>query len=344
MNRSIFIVAFFAAATAALGAQQASQSNPYEGTSTPPPDDTIITSTTPQPKPPAAHPEIAPQAAPAQSPSQQTPAMRPSDANLAPVGNTKYAAMSGDGTDDGIVQVAPPLQQCGDVAALIHSRSGWRYCASCSAGPRRVGRGDVNSRGVDWRSFERAQREGQPFRSRVASDVVEGGQVLIPAGSEIDGTVVGVSTGHFGGHGSLMLRPEKVILPNGSSYRLHAVVTDAPDSNTRVGAEGVIGPGSRLKRDGIEYGGVVGGGAITGAFLGGPAGALAGGIIGAGVVTTHLLVSHPQANLDSGTTLMLTLTERMHLVSEGYERQLAQPASAKIPQPATLPLALREGV
>ena len=61
----------------------------------------------------------------------------------------------------------------------------------------------------------------------------------------------------------------------------------------------------------------MGGGAITGAFLGGPAGALAGGIIGAGVVTTHLLVSHPQANLDSGTTLMLTLTERMHLDSEG---------------------------
>jgi hypothetical protein len=62
---------------------------------------------------------------------------------------------------------------------------------------------------------------------------------------------------------------------------------------------------------------VVGGGAITGAFLGGPVGALAGSIVGAGVVTTHLLVSHPQANLDSGTTLMLTLTERMHLVPAG---------------------------
>ncbi|MGA7857556.1 MAG: hypothetical protein WCA11_06510 [Terracidiphilus sp.] len=317
MNRSIFIVAFFAAATAALGAQQASQSNPYEGTSTPPPDDTIITSTTPQPKPPAAHPEIAPQAAPAQSPSQQTPAMRPSDANLAPVGNTKYAAMSGDGTDDGIVQVAPPLQNVATSQRLYTPDPDGDIVHPAPLGPGELGEGtSIRVELIGDLSSARSEN-GQPFRSRVASDVVEGGQVLIPAGSEIDGTVVGVSTGHFGGHGSLMLRPEKVILPNGSSYRLHAVVTDAPDSNTRVGAEGVIGPGSRLKRDGIEYGGVVGGGAITGAFLGGPAGALAGGIIGAGVVTTHLLVSHPQANLDSGTTLMLTLTERMHLVSEG---------------------------
>ncbi len=166
--------------------------------------------------------------------------------------------------------------------------------------------------------------QGQPFRSRVASDVLSGGQVLIPAGSEIDGKVVNVSSGHFGGHGSLMLRPEKVILPNGTSYQLHAMVTDTAGSRTWVGAEGVIRPDSRLKRDGIEYGAVVGGGAITGAFLGGPAGALAGSIVGAGVVTTHLLVSHPQANLDSGTTLMLTLTERMHLVPAGIERRLAR--------------------
>ena len=30
--------------------------------------------------------------------------------------------------------------------------------------------------------------KGDPFRSTVASDVMEGGQVLIPAGAEIDGT------------------------------------------------------------------------------------------------------------------------------------------------------------
>jgi hypothetical protein len=53
---------------------------------------------------------------------------------------------------------------------------------------------------------------------------------------------------------------------------------------------------------------------VTGAVLGGPAGAAAGSLIGAGVVTVHLLVSHPQATLESGTTMMLTLTEPLDMV------------------------------
>ena len=62
------------------------------------------------------------------------------------------------------------------------------------------------------------QRKRRAFRSRVASDVFRGGQVLIPAGTEIDGRVVEVSSGHAGGHGSMRLRPETVILPDGSRY------------------------------------------------------------------------------------------------------------------------------
>jgi hypothetical protein len=125
--------------------------------------------------------------------------------------------------------------------------------------------------------------------------------------------VAEASTGGFAGHGTLVLRPEKVVLPNGQTYALHAMVVDAPDSNTTVGAEGEIRPGSRIHRDEIEYGGAVGAGAVAGAYLGGPVGALAGGAVGAGVVTTHLLVSHPQTHLDAGAHLILTLTHQMHL-------------------------------
>jgi len=42
--------------------------------------------------------------------------------------------------------------------------------------------------------------------------------VLIPAGAEIDGRVVEVSRGHTGGHGTMRLRPETVILPDGMRY------------------------------------------------------------------------------------------------------------------------------
>ena len=53
MNRPILVCALLLMASAALGAQDANESSPYQGTSTPPPDDTIVTTSTPQAKPPA---------------------------------------------------------------------------------------------------------------------------------------------------------------------------------------------------------------------------------------------------------------------------------------------------
>lgn len=158
-----------------------------------------------------------------------------------------------------------------------------------------------------------SSEKGEAFRSRVASDVVQGEQVLIPAGAEIDGQVVEVSMGHTGGHGSMRLLPETVILAGGKRYQLHAEITGTPGARSKVGPEGTILPASRLKRDEIEYGGAVGAGAATGAILGGPVGAVAGTVVGAGVVTTHLLVSHPQATLEPGTAMIFTLTEPLQL-------------------------------
>ena len=87
-----------------------------------------------------------------------------------------------------------------------------------------------------------------------------------------------------------------------------------PAPGTASAARALITPGSRLKKDGIEYGGAVGAGAVTGAILGGPGGALAGTIIGAGVITAHLLISHPQATLENGTVLLFTLSQPLSLV------------------------------
>jgi hypothetical protein len=115
----------------------------------------------------------------------------------------------------------------------------------------------------------------------------------------------------------MRLRPETVILPDGRRYQLHADLTATPGAKSKVGSEGTILPASRLKRDGIEYGGAVGAGATTGVILGGPVGAVTGGLIGAGVVTAHLLISHPQATLESGTVLVLTLSEPLQMSPEG---------------------------
>ena len=111
----------------------------------------------------------------------------------------------------------------------------------------------------------------------------------------------------------MRLNPETVILADGSRYRLYAQVTGTPGSGTRVGSEGAINPGSHVKRDSIEYGGAVGAGAVTGAVIAGPVGALTGSLVGAGLITVHLLVNHPQAHLEEGAVLLFTLTERLHL-------------------------------
>jgi hypothetical protein len=301
MNRPILMCALLLMATAALGAQEANQSNPYQGTSTPPPDDTIVTTSTPQAKPPAGR-----RAVPVQ---HQAPAQS----------QTAYAdpAVNDPDPDSGIVGAqhgTPASRQ----PVLIHRKYVDPDSDIVHPPPPRPGElpegTTIRVRLLDRLSSVSSEK-GETFRSRVASDVLQGDQVLIPAGAEIDGRVVGISTGRVGGHGSMQLLPETVILANGKRYQLSAVVTGTPGSRTKTGSEGTILPGSRLRRDSIEYGGAVGAGATTGAILGGPVGAVAGSMVGAGVITTHLLVSHPQATLEPGTAMIFTLTEPLQMAT-----------------------------
>jgi hypothetical protein len=326
IQRSIPLLALFVASAAMLAAQDASQSgsqqNPYQGVSHPPADDTIITTSIPEAKPPAGQPLNAPPAA--GQPAYIDPAAANPPAPSAPYApqparvdrSTNYPAPEAvDGTDDGIVRVAPsnPADQ-----PALNQREYAYDPDSDIVHPHPLRPGELPA-GISIRvhlldRLSTAETEkGEPFRTRVASDVLQGGQVVIPAGTEIDGRVVEVSSGHAGGHGSMRLEPEAVILPNGERFRLHADVAGTPGSRTHVAGEGTIVPDSRLKRDGVEYGGAVGAGVITGAIVGGPVGALTGGLIGAGAITVHLLVNHPQATLEPGTTLIFMLTDPLYL-------------------------------
>ncbi len=305
MNRPILVSAFLLMSTAALGAQQAS---PYEGTSNPPPDDTIVTSGRAQAKPPAGR-RI--ENAPTQDQAQ--PAGQPATGQAAVQAN-QAAHVSGAPDPDGdIVMVAPRPT---DPALTTRSRSAdpdGDIVHPEAARPGELPEGaTIRVELLDRLSTVSSER-GDPFRSKVASDVFQGDQVLIPAGTEIDGRVAEVSSGHPGGRGSMRLRPETMILPDGTKYQLRADLSGTPGARSKVGAEGDVLPASRMKRDSVEYGGAVGAGVTTGAIVGGPVGAVTGGLIGAGVVTAHLLVSHPQATLESGTVLIFTLSEPLQM-------------------------------
>jgi hypothetical protein len=324
MNRSILVCAFMVAA-ASLAAQQAGKSDPYQGTSNPPSNDTIVSEPADAP-PAAASPATAAKPSPAHrdsQPAEQTQDQvqnQVQDQVQTQAQNERQATVNGgdagsaDGTDNGIVQVAPDPPAGPDLSRRATADPDGDIVHPGPLGPNELADGTsirvrlLNSVSTSF------SRVGESFRSRVASDVVQDDHVLIPAGSEIDGRITHVSTGSFGGHGSISMVPETVILPDGSRFRMYGQVTATPGSNTKVGSEGAIDPGSRVKRDSIEYGGAVGAGAVTGAILGGPAGALAGSLIGAGVITAHLLISHPQATLDEGTYLQFVLTERLNLV------------------------------
>lgn len=330
MNRPALVCALWFAAAAALAAQ--TQSNPYSGTSNPPPDDTITDSVPPPPPPAAAKPPAAQYAQPPVPSRPQAGRYQPQPALAGSSANSMQP-----GNDDGIVQVAPesPAQPALNERAAVSDPDG-DIVHPGPLPPGELGEGaEIRVHLLDRLSTAES-RSGDAFHTRVASDVFQGDQILIPAGAEIDGTVVQASSGHTGGHGSMLLRPETVILPDGSHYRLYAQTTGAPGTNTRVRGEGTITPGSRLKKDSIEAGGAVGAGAVTGAIIGGPVGALAGTLIGAGVITAHLLIDHPQATLEPGTTLMFSLTEPLNLVLSAPQAPGA-PAAQPVPDAQTAP-------
>jgi hypothetical protein len=312
-----------AAATSQSWGQAAGQSSgqgqdqgSFQGVSHPPADDAITTSTPQEAKPPAGHPMTQPVTQPmVPLQSQQRVGYSPT---AMPMGDAR------DGTDDGLVGVAPNAQE-----PRLAVRSGNAMRSTDPDGdivhPEALRQGMLGEgtmirvRLIDRLSTATTEK-GETFRTRVATDVLRDGEVLIPAGSEIDGRVAEVSKGKVAGYGTMRLQPEVVILPDGSRLRVSADVTSTPGSHTHVIGEGTIRPNSRLKRDGVEYGGAVGAGVVTGAIVGGPVGAAAGGLVGAGVITVHLLVDHPQATLDEGTSLMFMLTQPLDLIRDGGVR------------------------
>ena len=157
---------------------------------------------------------------------------------------------------------------------------------------------------------------GENFRGQVASDVYKEGRVVIPSGSELRGRVVAVTQGHrLGAHATLRLRPDSVILPDGTAYHLYAQAISSSESGVKADQEGGLQTKPHVTKDLAEYGVGAGGGAVLGGVLGGPVGAGAGALVGAGMVTTHLLLQKPgEAHIDRGAEVVFSLTEPMDLL------------------------------
>ncbi|HEY4364849.1 MAG TPA: hypothetical protein VGN17_28035 [Bryobacteraceae bacterium] len=118
-------------------------------------------------------------------------------------------------------------------------------------------------------------REGDQVYLRTAVPVAADGQVVIPRGSDVTGTITRTKpAGKVAGKGELFIRFDSLILPNGVSRDFRA---RPPGSEGKVDGDGKAADG-RTVMEGAGMGATVG--ALTrglpGAAVGGAAGAIAG--------------------------------------------------------------------
>ena len=282
--------------------QNASSQNQdqYTGVSHPPADDTIQ----------ADEDQPAPAPAPAPKPSAAIP-MQPNSAPPAATdktaGNPDYGIVTGSGDSDSGVALHTRAESNTDYGIVTYVPDN----------PNELAEG-TNIRVELTQDLSTADTvRGARFEAKLTGNVYKDGRVILPAGSELRGEVVHVSQGHhLGPHASIRLRPDSVVLPNGTEYHLMAEVVESDASGTRVNEEGGIAASVRYKKDALEYSAGTGTGALAGAVIAGPVGAGVGSVVGASAVTAHMLLNHPEAaNLPQGSVLIFSLTEPMELTA-----------------------------
>ncbi|HEU0006027.1 MAG TPA: VWA domain-containing protein, partial [Terriglobia bacterium] len=154
---------------------------------------------------------------------------------------------------------------------------------------------------LDTPLHTRSIRDGDRAYFRTSDEVMAGGMVAIPRGSEVRATVTHVRRpGRLAGRAEIRLRFDDVRLPDGTILPLQASVVRAGHTDIKTSKEG----DQALKGDGgngssltiVGQGGMQG--AILGASIGGGKGAIYGGAAGAAVgLATVMLQRGPDLDL-----------------------------------------------
>lgn len=305
MNHKSFPLAAAVVATALLGAQaqaqaapanssgQTAKPSPYQGVAAPPASDVITTSEEPAAQAPAAPVKITPPASPQASPASLTTSASPS-----------------------------PDRSVAATDAPEHAKSASTHAVDPDAGIVTSVQGPANAlpEGTVFRVrmlqnvLAAETTPGTPFRAKLSHDLLYNGRIAVPMGSELRGKIVHTSHGRrISGASVIHLRPDEFVLPDGTSYHLHAMAIDTQGSDTRVTGEGNIAQKLHGKRAIAEVAIGGGGGALVGAAVAGPTGAAVGSVVGAGAMGAHLLLANQSVDLPEGSTVVFSLTDPMFL-------------------------------
>jgi hypothetical protein len=150
-------------------------------------------------------------------------------------------------------------------------------------------------------SSSATSRPGDAVVAEVRSDVVRGGRVIIPAGSEVRGHVVSARrAGKVKGRSYLAVDFDRIRI-RGQEHDL-ATATLALVGRTRK------------KKDAAVIGGGAGAGALVGALVDGGSGAKKGALIGGAAGTGVVLTTRgPEVSFPAGARYRLRLTESLVL-------------------------------
>jgi hypothetical protein len=302
-SRMILAGATLALTSAVAVAQTTAKPSPYEGLSQPPASDVIRATDSPA---------IAPAAPPTLPPPTATVKQAPATTRPAPVENPDY----------GIVEVPVPAESGAPAQSpALQTRQGHPYnpdadiVSSVPLPHNALAEGTAIHTRLDREISSRDNGLGTRFSAQVDQDVVQNGRVIIPTGSVVHGRVMHADYGRrISGHASLRLLADDVVLPDGTHYYMSAIPSQTGSATrTKVNGEGTILTRDNPKTLATQYAVAGGAGAATGAFFGGPTGAIVGTGIGVGVITAHFLINRQAAVLPAGSALTFGLKQPMQL-------------------------------
>jgi hypothetical protein len=293
---------------AATAFGQSAKPSPYQGVSHPPDDAIVTNDLTPTPPASTASTDSTETVTPLVSQSNahmEAPPTSPQDHDY--IQHPGLVSRPTNSLDADIVTTPEQSEQADNSGIVI----------SVPSAPNQLPEGTTLMVSLNQSLSTATTQPGTIFSARLLAPVMKDNRIVIPVGSTVTGRVTSVSEGRrITGGASIRLRPDEVVLPDGTRYFLHAEVYDLGDSRrAKPDTEGNVINVAHGKRT-VAEASLLGGGAAAAGFMiaGGPAALVLGGAA-AGYVGAHWLLESKQAVLPKDSEVVFGLTQPMSLVS-----------------------------
>lgn len=167
---------------------------------------------------------------------------------------------------------------------------------------------------MDSQLNSKTARVGDRFTTTVNEPAYAGGVEVIPVGSKIMGRVSSVQRAGRRTPGSITVAFNQLRLPTNQVYAINGSLSSLQADDVNADNEGTVEGKSNRKRDAVFIGGGAATGAIIGGIAGGGKGAAIGAILGGGLGTGARVYEKEQdAEVKSGTEFGVILNRAVRL-------------------------------